>query len=41
VVTDYSPLVLDCDRQIEFETAAPSIFVRGNRRPTAPATFRR
>jgi signal transduction histidine kinase len=32
VVTDYSPLVLDCDRRIEFETATPPIFVRGNRR---------
>lgn len=32
MVTDYTPLVIECERRIEFETAATSVFVRGNRR---------
>jgi two-component system OmpR family sensor kinase len=32
VVADYTPLVIECDRRIEFEAMAPSVIVRGNRR---------
>lgn len=32
VVIDYTPLVIECDRRIEFETTASSVTVRGNRR---------
>jgi signal transduction histidine kinase len=32
VVIDYTPLVIECERRIEFEATASSIIMRGNRR---------
>lgn len=31
-VIDYTPLIIECERRIEFESATPAVLVRGNRR---------
>lgn len=31
-LSDYTPLIIECERRIEFEAEAPSVIVRGNRR---------